>query len=307
MGSTETATGHDIAADTTATVTDDQTDRAADGSASSHRSRSPSSAAGDPPDIAHAVATSPLSRRTRSGRTQGGFYLRRSLELRPCQAVPRPRHALPRRRCARAGKCRQVQVLASTDVPQATAMVVNITEVNGTAASLLTVYSSQGAEADCLEPELCGSHRHRQPRHRHHGRLRLHRHLQRARHVNVLVDLEGYFEPEASTDDDGLFHPIAPYRVCDTRHPSPTPFCSTHGAMGPETSMAVNVTGASQIPSDGTAGSVVVNLTGVAGSASTYLSLFPTNSSGGCPVHRDRMHRASRRSTSRRERFRPIG
>ena len=46
--------------------------------------------------------------------------------------------------------------------------------------------------------------------------------------------------------------------------------------------MAVNVTGTSQIPSDGTAGSVVVNLTGVAGSASTYLSLFPTNSSGGC-------------------------
>ena len=36
------------------------------------------------------------------------------------------------------------------------------------------------------------------------------------------------------------------------------------------------------IPGDGTAGAAVVNLTGVAGSASTYLSLFPTNSSGTC-------------------------
>ena len=46
--------------------------------------------------------------------------------------------------------------------------------------------------------------------------------------------------------------------------------------------MAVNVTGSSGIPADGTAGSAVVNLTGVAGSTSTYLSLFPTDSSGGC-------------------------
>ena len=40
---------------------------------------------------------------------------------------------------------------------------------------------------------------------------------------------------------------------------------------------AVRVTVATTggIPSDGTAGAAVVNLTGVAGSASTYLSLFP--------------------------------
>jgi hypothetical protein len=52
--------------------------------------------------------------------------------------------------------------------------------------------------------------------------------------------------------------------------------------MGPETAMVVNVTGASAIPSDGTAEAAVVNVTGVAGSALTYLSLFPTDSSGGC-------------------------
>ncbi len=37
-----------------------------------------------------------------------------------------------------------------------------------------------------------------------------------------------------------------------------------------------------RFPSDGTAEAVVVNLTGVAGTAPTYLSLFPTNASGQC-------------------------
>jgi hypothetical protein len=45
----------------------------------------------------------------------------------------------------------------------------------------------------------------------------------------------------------------------------------------------VTGTGADAIPNNGTAAAVVVNLTGVAGSALTYLSLSPTNSSGQCP------------------------
>jgi hypothetical protein len=52
--------------------------------------------------------------------------------------------------------------------------------------------------------------------------------------------------------------------------------------MGPATALVVDVTGASGIPNNGTAGAAVVNLTGVAGSASTFLSLFPTDSTGGC-------------------------
>ena len=100
--------------------------------------------------------------------------------------------------------------------------------------------------------------------------------------VNVLVDVEGYFAPTPAGVVAGLFHPIAPVRVCDTRPASPTPLCSAHGALGPGASMVVNFATAGGLPGDGTAEAAVVNLTGVAGTASTYLSLFPTNASGGC-------------------------
>ena len=102
--------------------------------------------------------------------------------------------------------------------------------------------------------------------------------------VNVIADVEGYFAPQPSSDATGEFHPIAPVRVCDTRPKSPTPACTAHGALGAGGAMVVNVTGtgAGAVPSDGSAAAVVVNLTGVAGTALTYLSLFPTNASGQC-------------------------
>jgi hypothetical protein len=49
--------------------------------------------------------------------------------------------------------------------------------------------------------------------------------------------------------------------------------------------MVVNVTGAA-IPGDGTAEAAVLNLTGVVGSAPTYISVFPTSSTGTCVVPR---------------------
>jgi hypothetical protein len=49
--------------------------------------------------------------------------------------------------------------------------------------------------------------------------------------------------------------------------------------------MVVNVTGGA-IPSDGTAEAAVLNLTGVVGTAPTYISVFPTSSTGTCVVPR---------------------
>jgi hypothetical protein len=95
--------------------------------------------------------------------------------------------------------------------------------------------------------------------------------------VDVLVDVEGYFTTQPATPFDGLFHPIQPVRVCDTRSS-----CEGHNAVGSGQSIVVTVASAGGIPGDGTAGAAVVNLTGVAGNASTYLSLFPTNSNGSC-------------------------
>ena len=95
--------------------------------------------------------------------------------------------------------------------------------------------------------------------------------------VNVVADVEGYFEPPASSTAAGEFHPIAPVRVCDTRGG-----CGSNAALHAGTAIRVAVTGASGIPGDGTAQAAVLNLTGVAGTSPTFLSVFPTNASGAC-------------------------
>ena len=99
----------------------------------------------------------------------------------------------------------------------------------------------------------------------------------------MLADVEGYFEPEASSDATGEFHPIAPVRVCDTRSTSAPSTCRTHGVLAGAAPMVVNVTGSGSdaIPGTGAA-AAVLNLTGVAGNAPTYLSVYPTNASGSC-------------------------
>jgi IPT/TIG domain-containing protein len=169
----------------------------------------------------------------------------------------------------------------------ATAVVLNVTEVAGTASSLLTVYPygtglpkasnlnfAAGKVIANLVTVTMGQG----------GAVDIYNALGT---VNVLADVEGWFVPNANAPCAvcGEFHPIAPVRVCDTRSTSNTLTCKEHGEIGPGGALLVNVTGtgADAIPGDGTAAAVVVNVTGVAGSAGTFLSLSPTNSSGQCP------------------------
>jgi hypothetical protein len=180
-------------------------------------------------------------------------------------------------------KTLQVTGVGITPVPStATAVVVNVTEINDSTASLLTVYPYLTSRPNAsnlnflahtvianLVTVTLGAG----------GKINIYNALGS---VNVLVDVEGYFTPQPVTDVIGLFHPASPVRVCDTRPQSPTPICSAHGALGPGALMVVNFATAGGLPGDGTAEAVVVNLTGVAGSASTYLSLFPTKSDGTC-------------------------
>jgi len=177
----------------------------------------------------------------------------------------------------------QVTGVGSTPVPiTATAVVLNLTEVNGTAASLLTVYPSGTTKPNAsnlnflahtvianLVTVTLGPG----------GKVNIFNALGS---VNVLADVEGYFEPQPSTDVQGLFHPIAPIRVCDTRTTAPANGCKTHGIVVGGAPMVVNVTAGGAMPSDGTAEAAILNLTGVAGSASTFLSVFPTSSNGSC-------------------------
>ncbi len=172
----------------------------------------------------------------------------------------------------------QVAGAGSPAIPfGATAVVLNVTEVFGTASSLLTVYpagsgrpnaSNLNFAAHTVIPNLVTVALSIN------GAVDIYNALGS---VNVLADVEGYFMPQPSTDYQGLFHPLSPFRVCDTRSA-----CQGHLALHPGQAVVVNVTGASQIPSDNTAEAAVLNLTGVAGTAATFLSAFPTNSSGGC-------------------------
>jgi IPT/TIG domain len=178
------------------------------------------------------------------------------------------------------GITRPLQVTVGTVPTNATAAVLNVTEVSGTASSLLTVYPFNTPRPTAsnlnfgpgtvianlvtvtLGPSSGG------------GWIDIYNALGS---VNVVVDVEGYFTTHPATTFDGLFHPIRPVRVCDTRTS-----CEGHTAVGSGQSIVVTVPTAGGVPADGSAGSAVVNITGVAGNASTYLSLFPTDASGHC-------------------------
>jgi hypothetical protein len=177
------------------------------------------------------------------------------------------------------GLVRALQITGGAVPSTATAAVLNVTEVYGSASSLLTVYpfnatrpnaSNLNFQAHTVIANLVtvtlGANVGQ-------GWINIYNALGS---VNVVVDVEGYFTPQASSVFQGLFHPVLPVRVCDTRTS-----CQGHGAVGAGQSIVVTATSA-DVPSDGTAEAAVVNLTGVAGNASTYLSLFPTDVNGHC-------------------------
>ena len=101
--------------------------------------------------------------------------------------------------------------------------------------------------------------------------------------IDSAMDVMGYFLPATAPPPAhtiGTFHPISPMRACDSRTTSP---CGPAAALGAGQSRAVNVTSASGgIPSDGTPAAAAFNLTGVQGTANTYLTAFPPNADGTC-------------------------
>jgi hypothetical protein len=186
-----------------------------------------------------------------------------------------------------AGATRTVSITAYTDPtthenvpPGATAVVINVTAVAGTAASLLAVYpagtgqptaSNLNFAAGTITPNLVTVTLGES------GAITIYN---ADGDVNVLADVEGYFAPASSSVVAGEFHAIAPVRVCDTR--SSTLACGAHGELIGSIPIIVDVTSSGGIPSNGSAAAAVLNITGVAGSALTYLSVFPTTSTGTC-------------------------
>jgi hypothetical protein len=111
--------------------------------------------------------------------------------------------------------------------------------------------------------------------------------------INLLLDVQGYFAPPSGTSPSGLFHPIPPLRICDTRRGTGTE-CSGINAdapLGPGQWLKVILSGTPpgapsgtpSVPSNGTAASVAFNLGAVSGTSDTFLAITPPNSSDACP------------------------
>ncbi len=189
-----------------------------------------------------------------------------------------------------AGTIRTLQITGVTGLPNetapipadATAVVLNVTAVTGTANSLFTVYpagtgrpnaSNLNFTAGTVTPNLVTAVIGEG------GAVDIYNSVGT---VNVLADVAGYFEPAGSSAVSGEFHPIAPGRVCDTRMASYA--CAARGAFVGGAPRLVNVTGegANPVPANGSAAAAVLNLTGVNGTTSTFLSVYPPTSNGTC-------------------------
>ena len=195
------------------------------------------------------------------------------------------------------GMTRTLQITGVTGLPggadpvpaTATAIVLNVTAVDDTSAGLLTVYptgtgrprasnlnfAAHTATANLVTVTLgqnAASDVNRE--------VNIYNALGT---IDVIGDVEGYFAPDVSSDPTGEFHPIAPVRVCDTRSTGAPGACPTHGAVQSGAPIVVNVTGTGSdaIPT-AHAAVAALNITGVSGSAATYLSVFPTTPSGTC-------------------------
>ena len=95
--------------------------------------------------------------------------------------------------------------------------------------------------------------------------------------ADVIVDVAGYFSGAGATTGSRFTAEGAPVRICDTRSISlstPSNQCSNRPVMaGDADSLKVNVASLAGVPQNATA--VVINLTAVAPTADTFLTVFP--------------------------------
>ena len=101
--------------------------------------------------------------------------------------------------------------------------------------------------------------------------------------VDVLVDVEGYVGPGPA--GAGLFNPITPARICDTRPGNPSGLntppdnqCNTLGPLQAGATMAIDVTGAGGVPTTGV-GAVALNVTVTGTTSSGWLAVWPKGAS----------------------------
>lgn len=161
-----------------------------------------------------------------------------------------------------------VDVDAVTDLPagEVSAVVLNVTAANGTAATFLTAhpYGTPRPNASNLNPlagqtvpnaVVTGVDAD--------GRFSV---FNAEGHTDIVVDLLGWYDDGSGDTAGGLrYHPLAPVRVADTR--------ITTGAMTAGGTFSPVVAGVATVPAQAKA--VAVNVTVAAATGPSYLTVFP--------------------------------
>jgi hypothetical protein len=156
----------------------------------------------------------------------------------------------------------------------ATAVVLNVTAVDAPAATYLTLYPAGGARpiasnlnlgvgettANLVTVALGAA-----------DAVTIYNH---AGTVNVVADLEGWYAP--GTGPAGLYTPVVPSRITDTRAGSGQP--NAGHPLQPGGTLTVNVAGAGDIPTSGV-DAVAMNVTAVGPTSSGYVTAYPAGSS----------------------------
>jgi hypothetical protein len=171
----------------------------------------------------------------------------------------------------------------------AQAAVLNVTAVSGTAATDLTVFPAGSAVPTASNLNLTAGTNQANlvvVRLSSGGEVSVYNAVGS---IYVVVDVEGYFAAPSGSSPPGMFHSIPPLRLCDSRSGAGTA-CSG-SPLGPDQWTKVVVSGCPtnqpsctpSLPSNGTAAAVALNLTAVAGTAATNLSVDPPSGSDACP------------------------
>jgi len=164
--------------------------------------------------------------------------------------------------------------VAGGTVPSgATAVALNVTVTDTTAASYLSVYPSGGSRpvvsnlnwvAGETVPNLVivpvGAS----------GQVTFYNH---SGQTDVLVDLEGYFAPEASGSTAGSYVPLVPARITDTRTGSGFPNAGSPLSAG--ASLNIQVTGAGGVATTGIT-AALMNVTVTDTTAASFLTAYPS-------------------------------
>ena len=94
--------------------------------------------------------------------------------------------------------------------------------------------------------------------------------------TDLVVDLEGYFAPAAAGSTAGSYLALSPARITDTRTGSGYP--NAGATLGPGSTLAVQATGVGGVPPSGVA-AVLVNVTVTNTTAAGYLTVYPAGAS----------------------------